>query len=206
MDRDEATYPASGCSTDEELMQAVQAQDQASFNLLVARYRLLIGKIVTDVLPRGEDAEEAIQDVFLEVWNRASRYDVRKGKPLGWLICIARRRAIDHYRKIQRRADFQEKLYQNPIVGYDAMSADLTGAAACDEQVTTNELRRLLDAMIDTLPTEQGRVIHLSFFRDMSQRQVAAYTGTPLGTIKTRLALGLSKLAQKSLPFRQELS
>ena len=60
--------------------------------------------------------------------------------------------------------------------------------------------------IIGSLPVEQGRVIHLSYFKDMSQREIASTTGIPLGTIKTRLDLALRKLTQKSMPFREELN
>ena len=68
------------------------------------------------------------------------------------------------------------------------------------------DLRRFLASIIASLPAEQGRVIQLSYFKDMSQREIASRTGIPLGTIKTRLDLALRKLAQKSMPFRKELS
>ena len=67
-------------------------------------------------------------------------------------------------------------------------------------------MQRFLKKIIGSLPIEQGRVIHLSYFKDMSQREIASTTGIPLGTIKTRLDLALRKLTQKSMPYRQELN
>ena len=91
-------------------MQAIIAREQSALGQLHVRYRPLISKIVLEILPNEADAEEAIQDVFMEIWTRAANFDARKGKPLGWIICMARRRAIDHYRKIRRRADGSERL------------------------------------------------------------------------------------------------
>ena len=193
-------------TTDEELMQAIIGREQEALDRLYARYRPLINKIVMEILPNEADAEEALQDVFMEIWNRAANYDVRKGKPLGWIICMARRRAIDHYRKIRRRAEANEKLR---LSGEDDSGVAVNGLAATavhEDHAGASDLRRFLTDIIGSLPEEQGRVIHLSYFKEMSQREIAARTGIPLGTIKTRLDLALRKLAQKSMSFRKELS
>lgn len=192
--------------SDEELMGRIIAREQGSLDQLYARYRPLISKIVTEILPNEADAEEALQDVFMEIWTRAANFDVRKGKPLGWIICMARRRAIDHYRKIRRRADASEKLR---LSGDDAPGAAASGQIAVavqEDRAGATDLRRFLQRIMATLPEEQSRVVHLSYFKDMSQREIASRTGIPLGTIKTRLDLALRKLAQKSMPYRQELS
>jgi RNA polymerase sigma-70 factor (ECF subfamily) len=158
-----------------------------------------------EILPNEADAEEALQDVFMEIWTRAANFDAKKGKPLGWIICMARRRAIDHYRKIRRRAEASEKLRIEAGDG-GAGTADHSMIAGCGvETPATLDLRRLLLRIIGSLPIEQERVIHLSYFKEMSQREIAARTGIPLGTIKTRLDLALRKLTQKSMQYREEL-
>jgi RNA polymerase sigma-70 factor (ECF subfamily) len=192
-------------TTDEQLMQAIIERDQRALNQLYGRYRPLISKIVAEILPNEADAEEALQDVFMEIWTRAANFDAKKGKPLGWIICMARRRAIDHYRKIRRRAEAGEKLRVE--VGEDnGGTADHAMIAGCGvETPVTTDLRRFLMKIIASLPLEQERVIHLSYFKEMSQREIAARTGIPLGTIKTRLDLALRKLTQKSMQYREEL-
>ena len=191
-------------ATDEELMQAIIAREQGALDRLYARYRPLIGKIVMEILPNEADAEEALQDVFMEIWTRAANFDARKGKPLGWIICMSRRRAIDHYRKIRRRAEANEKLR---LGGEDESGAVANGfmSSVQEDPAGASDLRHFLAGIIGSLPAEQGRVIHLSYFKEMSQREIASRTGIPLGTIKTRLDLALRKLAQKSMPYRKEL-
>ena len=191
--------------TDEQLMQAIIDRDQRALNQLYARYRPLISKIVVEILPNEADAEEALQDVFMEIWTRAANFDARKGKPLGWIICMARRRAIDHYRKIRRRAEASEKLRIEAGEGTPGTEDHAMIAACTVETPVTTDLRRFLMKIIGSLPLEQERVIHLSYFNDMSQREIAARTGIPLGTIKTRLDLALRKLTQKSMQYRDEL-
>ena len=193
-------------STDEQLMQSIIDRDQKSLDQLYERYRPLISKIVSEILPNEADAQEAIQDVFMEIWTRAANFDVRKGKPLGWIICMARRRAIDHYRKVRRRSEANEKL---------RAESDETQGATANGQIlltpgnndlpATSDLKRFLSKIVGTLPAEQGQVIRLSYFKEMSQREIASRTGIPLGTIKTRLDLALRKLTQKSMQFREEL-
>ena len=196
-------------STDEQLMQAIIERDQRSLNQLYGRYRVLINKIVMEILPNEADAEEALQDVFMEIWSRAANFDVRKGKPLGWIICMARRRAIDHYRKIRRRADASEKLRQEGESGNGNIpgveSAVPVNSGGGQNAAATSDLRAFLSDVLLTLPEEQGRVIRLSYFEEMSQREIAMKTGIPLGTIKTRLDLALRKLANKFVPLREEL-
>ena len=85
-----------------------------------------------EILPNESDAEEALQDIFMEIWNRAANFDARKGKALGWIICMARRRAIDHYRKIRRRADASEKLRLENDEGQGALGASFLGTAGGD--------------------------------------------------------------------------
>ena len=142
----------------------------------------------------------------MEIWNRAANFDARKGKALGWIICMARRRAIDHYRKIRRRADASEKLRLENDEGQGALGASFLGTGKESTGPGATDLKQFLTRIIDSLPAEQGRVIELSYFKEMSQREIASRTGIPLGTIKTRLDLALRKLAQKSMPFRKELS
>ncbi len=198
--------PAPLVPGDDELMARIQARQSGALDDLYARYRPLIGKIVLEILPNESDAEEALQDVFMEIWNRAANFDAQKGKALGWIICMARRRAIDHYRKIRRRADAGEKLRLENEAGQGALGESFVGTISNGGGTHATDLRRFLARIVASLPPEQGRVIHLSYFQDLSQREIASRTGIPLGTIKTRLDLALRKLAQKSLPFRKELS
>ena len=205
LDSTDAATSSQPEATDEELMQTIIERKQGALDRLYARYRPLINKIVMEILPNEADAEEALQDIFMEIWNRAANYDVRKGKPLGWIICLARRRAIDHYRKIRRRAEANEKLR---LSGEDESGVAVNGLASSavyEDHAGASDLRRFLTNIIGSLPEEQGRVIHLSYFKELSQREIAARTGIPLGTIKTRLDLALRKLAQKAMPFRKEL-
>ena len=188
-------------------MQAIIDRDTRALDQLYGRYRPLLAKIVTEILPNEADAEEALQDIFMEIWTRAANFDVQKGKPLGWIICMSRRRAIDHYRKIRRRAEASEKLRAESEETDGAIAnGQLMLSPTVHDQPASSDLRRFLKGIMSSLPAEQEQVINLSFFKDLSQREIALRTGIPLGTIKTRLDLALRKLTQKSMQYREELS
>ena len=185
-----------GCP-DEQLMRGIAAREQQSFDLFYARYRNLISGIVRQKLPSEADANEALQDVFLEIWNTATNFDAAKGKPLGWLICIARRRAFDHYQKISRRMERHERLRLESEEGLDV--------AGIADEAETRDFQRFLASVVDELPLEQANIVRLTYFGQMSQREIARNTGLPLGTVKTRLALAMRKLVLKSAHLRSAL-
>ena len=186
-------------------MQGIAARQHPALDQLHARYQTLLSKIIAPILPNQADAEETLQDVFTEVWTRADRFDDRRGKPLGWLICMARRRAIDHLRKIRSRAGAEEKLHPGQEQESAAVIHGETSMLACEDAVEASDLSRFLRDAIGGLPAEQGRVVHLTYFQAMSQREIARHTGLPHGTIKTRLELAKSKLLQRLGPLRAEL-
>ena len=186
-------------------MQGIAARQHQALDQLHARYQTLLSKIIAPILPNQADAEETIQDVFTEVWTRADRFDGQRGKPLGWLICMARRRAIDHLRKIRSRAGAEEKLRPEQERESEAVINGETSMLACEDEVEASDLSRFLRDAIGGLPAEQGHVVHLTYFQAMSQREIARHTGLPHGTIKTRLELAKSKLLQRLGPLRAEL-
>lgn len=192
--------------SDEALMQGIVARDPRALDRLHARYRTLLGKIVAAILPNHADAEETLQDVFTEIWTRADRFDGRRGEPLGWMVCMTQRRAIDHLRKLRSRAGAIEKLFPGEKHGFGTAGRDQTAVQVHEDQVEACDVSRLLREAIGGLPAEQGRVVHLTYFQAMSQREIARYTGLPHGTIKTRLELARSKLFQQLAPLRAELS
>ena len=198
------TISALSARSDDELMLGILAAEQTAFNELYSRHHLLLRKIIGQVLPADTDVEETVQDVFMEIWNRAANFDSVKGKALGWIICMARRRAVDRLRRVIRhtetRATFRELEEANK-----ALFPSEPGYVSGEAGLATRDLRRALDGMIEFLPSEQQAVIQFIFFQEMSQRQVAARTGIPLGTIKTRLELAIRKLSRWSEHLRNDL-
>ncbi len=179
--------PASTTSepTDEELMARVQERDERAIAILYRRHLPLLRTIVGRVLNNDSDVDDQLQEVFLEVWRLAAHYDVEKGKALGWIVTLARRRSIDKLRKKQAYARAQDRLREEPE------PAPHHGA---DEEVAASDTAQIFNRVLATLPAAQREALTFAFYRGLSQREIAAHTGIPLGTIKTRLELGLRKV------------
>ena len=192
-------------TSDNALMRAIVLENQIALDELYCRYRLLLRKIIAQIVPNEADVDETLQDIFLEIWNKAIQFDSTKGEPLGWIICIARRRAIDRTRRT--------RLYATHTVRLDAASSEYGNddlhpsgiPAAYHDQPKTQDLLVHLLRIVAILPPEQRQVVQLTYFEGLSQRTIAARTGTPLGTVKTRLELAKRKLLVNSAHLRQEI-
>jgi RNA polymerase sigma-70 factor (ECF subfamily) len=139
------------------------------------------------LLPSRADAEEVLQETFLEVWRRAREFDPERGGLETWVTTIARTRAIDRLRAMGTVARVVEgAAHQPPPVS--AMPP------APDEAAAQGQGRVRLLAALARLPAEQREVVELAYFEGLSQREIAERTGDPLGTVKTRARLALEKL------------
>ena len=136
----------------------------------------------------------------MEIWNHAKNFSAQKGKPLGWMVTLARRRAIDGLRKKQAYARAGERLQAETEQQPEAWVHNTTA-----EEIDFADTRVLVRQVISSLPPAQQQAIELAFFRGMSQREIAADTNTPLGTVKTRLELGLKKLYDGLKEVKHEL-
>ena len=187
-------------ASDEALMKAITARKQLALRELYNRYGKTLKAVVTHVVHEEAEADDVLQEIFLQIWKDASHYSPQAGKPLGWVVTLARRRAIDRLRRRQaycRAKDrFETHIEQQPEAWKNnRIDGDLIRA----------DLRRFLNRQLETLPEYQREAIELSFFEGLSHREIAARTGTPLGTVKTRLELGLRKLVNCVRPQRRKI-
>jgi RNA polymerase sigma-70 factor (ECF subfamily) len=136
----------------------------------------------------------------MELWNQAKNFSARKGKPLGWMVTLARRRAIDGLRKKQAYLRAGERLQNETEQQPDAWVHNGT-----EEEINSSDTRALIRKVIASLPPAQQEAIDLAFFLGMSQREIAAKTNIPLGTVKTRLELGLKKIYDGLRNLKDEL-
>jgi RNA polymerase sigma-70 factor (ECF subfamily) len=177
-----------GEPTDEELMQGLKKGNQLALNLLYRRHVALLRTIVSRVINNDYDVDDVVQDAFCEIWRLASHYEEEKGKALGWIVTLTRRRAIDRLRKKQAYHRAEERLRVEVTHNEEPLQPGADEAAIADD---TSEIFK---KAIAALPEAQQEAIQLAFYRGLSQREIAARTGTPLGTIKTRLELAIRKL------------
>ena len=175
---------APGAPSDLALMQAIQAEDPDALAQLYDRYNGILKALILRVVHNEAEADDLLQEIFMEIWNQAKNFSAQKGKPLGWMVTLARRRAIDGLRKKQAYARAEERLQNETEQQPDAWVHNAT-----EEAIVLGDTRLLMRKVISGLPPAQQQAIDLAFFQGMSQREIAAKTNTPLGTVKTRLEL-----------------
>jgi RNA polymerase sigma-70 factor (ECF subfamily) len=189
-----------GAPSDLALMRAIQAEEPEALSQLYDRYSGILKALVLRVIHNEAEADDLLQEIFMEIWNQAKNFSSHKGKPLGWMVTLARRRAIDGLRKKQAYTRAEERLQSESEQQPDAWVHNAT-----EVEIALGDTRVLIRQVIDSLPPAQQQAIELAFFRGMSQREIAANTNTPLGTVKTRLELGLKKIYDGLKELRDEL-
>ena len=189
-----------GAPSDLALMQAIQAEDPDALAQLYDRYNGILKALILRMVHNEAEADDLLQEIFMEIWNQAKNFSAQKGKPLGWMVTLARRRAIDGLRKKQAYARAEERLQNETEQQPDAWVHNAT-----EEAIVLGDTRHLMRKVIAGLPPPQQQAIDLAFFQGMSQREIAAKTNTPLGTVKTRLELGLKKIYDGLKEMRDEL-
>jgi len=179
---------ASDPAVDRALLQQVALGNSAAMRTLYARCASRTWAVTLRILGSRADAEEVLQETFLEVWRRAREFDPSRGGVETWVMMIARTRAIDRKRTLGTVARVAEEASTQP----PPVSATPVDPSESAEQ--GQERARVVTAMRE-LPPEQRQVVELAYFEGLSQREIAERTGDPLGTVKTRARLALEKLA-----------
>ena len=180
--------------TDLSLVQRIAARDTAALAELYDRHnRLLFGLILRIVRDRGE-AEEILQEAFVRVWTRTDMYDARMGRPLPWIVRVARNCAIDRLRARRVRATVDTPAIDVAAVEAAALA---TGIQTPEAAVLMAERRRTLTDALAGLPPEQRQLIEAAFFEGYTHSELAQRFGLPLGTVKTRIRGGLIAMRKR---------
>jgi RNA polymerase sigma-70 factor (ECF subfamily) len=178
-----------GEATDEQLMTRIQAQDEAALAALYRRHTAMLRTIIARVVHNDYDVDEVLQEVFVELWNRAAHYDEEKGKALGWIVTLARRRAIDRIRRRQAYSRAEERLRLET-----ERHPEMYSGQGVEDEANATDRAEIFQKILATLPEAQREALQMAYFHGLSQREIAAKTGIPLGTIKTRLELAVRKV------------
>lgn len=176
-------------STDADLMAHMAAGNTAAMDLLYDRYNRPVYSFAYRMLGDREHAEELLQEVFLRAWRRCSRFSDTRGSLISWLLSITHNMAIDELRKQQRRPRKAESVEPDALLGtlQDTAVPVETQAILADRQ-------RMVRGALAGLPENQRLVLEMGYFNGLTQREIAERLNVPLGTIKTRMRLGLRKL------------
>ena len=168
-----------------ELLGRIAVRDEGSFAQLYDLLSARVFGLILRVLVNRAQCEEVLQEVFLEIWQSAASFAPKKGQGRTWVMTIAHRRAVDRVRSAQSSADRDER------AGLRELHSP---PAPVDEQVELRIESRRVARALDALPDAQREALTLAYFGGYSQSEIAVLTGAPLGTIKTRMRDGLSRL------------
>lgn len=177
-------------TADIAMLRRVGRRDVAAFQELFRKFSGLLYSTIQRVLNDHQDTEDIMQEVLVQIWQKAHLYEEAKGKPLTWILTMARNRAIDRIRSKQRRSrlnhDFEHET--RPLQPeFDEDTSDV---------VISGERDRTLQNAVMELSPEQRKAIQLAYFNGLTQSEIAERLHEPLGTVKARIRRGVQRLEQ----------
>jgi RNA polymerase sigma-70 factor (ECF subfamily) len=179
------------------LLPAVARGDLDAFERLYDRHSSTLYALLLRILANPDDAQEVLQETFVKAWTNAKMFDAVRGSDVAWLISIARSRGIDRLRSRKIRGDREDDAGRELSTGTGFVEKR-TGA---DDAIESEERSAVRGALAE-LPEAQRVALALAYFEGLSQSEIAAKLGEPLGTIKTRMQLGMKKLRESLKAYR----
>ncbi len=180
---------------DRALVARIEGRDADALALLYDRHSARLYGLAQRILGDTGEAEEVLQEVFLHVWKAAATFDASRGPVLAWLLVATRSRSIDRLRSRRpgRSAGVRSLEEAPETASREDIEADAAG----------REWEAKCRAAIGQLPEDQRSALELAYFEGLTHREIAERTATPLGTVKTRIRLGLMKLRERIAPYRK---
>ena len=179
------------------LIALTAAGDQTALATLYDRTSPQVFGLILKILNNREAAEEVTLDVYTQVWRQAHAYDRTRGAPGAWLMMLARTRAIDRFRSGEAE--------RSRIASLDAATLFASDEETPEQEVEGQERRRYVQQALAVLTAEQRQAVALAYFYGLSQSEIAEKLQLPLGTVKTRIRLGMIKLREALAPYESGL-
>ena len=176
--------------SDEQLMLRITQGDKDALSVLYDRHAAVVLGVVMRIVHERTVAEDVLQETFWRVWDKADSFDSVQGKFTTWMFSIARRHAIDVYRKQKIRPNAAEN--ENVLLVMERQADDTN----VEQAVATRLDKTVLHGRLSALSDVQREVLEMAYFQGKTRRQIAAETDIPLGTINTRVRLALQNLAK----------
>jgi RNA polymerase sigma-70 factor (ECF subfamily) len=185
--------------SDECLLNRLREGESEALSELWERYAGLLYTQALGVLHNPAESEDIVIEVFSEIWRRASSYHPERARPIAWLVTLVRRRSIDRLRERRsyEKAGLRLAMGNGEVCASSNPNGEEIYNDGVEDQVYLAELRLLLEQALDCLPEPQKETVRLVYFQGLTQKEIASRTSTPLGTVKTRLELGLRKMRDR---------
>jgi RNA polymerase sigma-70 factor (ECF subfamily) len=178
---------------DREMIERIGRGDQSAFSALYDRLSRPLYSLALRMLGDAGDAQDALQDVFLQIWSRAETYNPEQSTVFSWTVLLTRSRVIDRLRARKRRL----RVVDSATGDEDADVADASTMESAADTADKNDEAARVRSVLNNLPSEQREAIELAFFGHLTHHEIAARLGEPLGTIKARIRRGLLKLRER---------
>ena len=176
---------------DADVIRRIRAGDRAAFLEFYDRYAPLLLSVATRVLGDRREAEDVLQDVCTQIWQKSTGYDAQLGSLSSWAVTLTRNKAIDRVRATSRRRRLAEEMAQS------SEQLEESPGASANELLYGRERAQRIRTALDELAADQRQVIELAFFAGLSQSEIAARLAQPLGTVKARIRRGMLKLREQ---------
>lgn len=172
---------------DIELLRQIAAGDRSAFGEFYDRHSVLMFSVASRILNDPSDAEDVMQEAFVQIWEKAGNFDPKLGKPSSWAAILVRNKAIDRIRGSQRRSRLALEAGAEMAIAAEANDS-------ANDMVHGHDQAKLIHSAIVELPTEQRNAIELAYFSGLTQNEISEKLHEPLGTVKARIRRGLLKL------------
>lgn len=182
--------PASDQKIEADLLRRIGLGDRDALGEFYDRCSTLLYSVALRILNNETEAEDLMQDVFIQIWEKATLFDPSRGKPLTWAISLTRNRAIDRLRSLQRRGRLREELEK------EAAAAGPVNVSDARDELLASENSRIVREAILQLSDQQRQAIEMAYFSGLTQNEIAEKLDEPLGTIKARIRRGMLKLKE----------
>jgi len=181
-------------AADREMLAQAASGDQAAFGKLYDHLSGPLYSLAVRMLSDTNEAQDAVQDIFVQIWRRAAKYDPAQSSVFTWAMLMTRSRIIDRLRARGRRLRVVASSTEDADA---AVAADASVAESAADTADRNDEAMRVRTVLDKLPADQRQAIELAFFSELTHHQIADQLGQPLGTIKARIRRGLLKLREQ---------
>lgn len=171
-----------------EIMENIKLRDEKALSELYTIYSKIIYSLIYKIVKKQDEAEDILQSVFLQIWNKAYLYNKEKGNVYSWIVRMSRNKALDHIRSKKALKSLDEIHFNDDEVEVFIDNCQPIDAAIAEERSNS------LATALNQIPNEQREIIEMSYYQGYTHQEISTKFNIPLGTVKTRMRQGMKKL------------